>query len=201
MRPEELLASGLGLPQGVVGLSIAQPGWGALATRLADELRLVLAPHVAAVEHIGSTAVPGLLCKPIIDLAVLLGDSVDPALVIELLTGEGWHFVGDQGSAGGLVFSVRDDTDQRLVHLHVIGAGDPQWNDYLIVRDRLRSDPDARAEYVAVKATLAAAHPFDRVAYTDGKDDIVLQLRTREPSAFGAAPEATAPSSDDWRRG
>lgn len=174
MRAEELEALGLGLPRGVVALTPVDPAWAAAAQRLIGAVRRVLADKVVGVEHIGSTAVAGLLAKPILDIAARAAPATPSDAVVEPLVAAGWEFRGDAGSSGGLVFVLSVRPDHRVAHLHVVGDDYPQWAHYLALRERLRTDTAARAAYEAAKRQLAQAH---RAAYTDGKDEIVRLLR------------------------
>ena len=92
MDPAELKALGLGLPRVVVRLAHAEPAWLVAGQRLVDEVRSVLRDRAAEVEHIGSTAVPGLLCKPIVDIAVRLAPAATQHEVVVLLQAAGWTF-------------------------------------------------------------------------------------------------------------
>ena len=121
----------------------------------------------------------GLLAKPIIDIAVLLAPEVNSDTVIATIESLGYEYRGDAGGEGGLVFVLDARPRVRVAHLHVIAHGDAQWDRYLAFVERLRTDPDARAAYGGVKRQLAAAHPDDRQAYTNGKSDIVEHLVTR----------------------
>lgn len=188
VSPEELERLGLGLRRGVVRLARAQPAWSVAAQQLIDDLAGALDGQVGDIEHIGSTAVAGLLAKPILDIAVRLRATAEPRDVVEVLRSAGWEYRGDAGSTGGLVFVLNVRPDHRVAHAHVVGAADRQWEDYLVVRDRLRSDPAARAAYEDVKRRLADAYPTDRVAYTDGKDAIVAWLKA--PSSARTVYEA-----------
>jgi len=177
VHADELEALGLGLRRGVVVLSPANPAWIDAAQRLIEAIWHALDHNVTAVEHIGSTAVAGLLAKPILDIAAAAAPATSSDDIVEPLVSAGWEFRGDAGGSGGLVFVLSVRPDHRVAHLHVVGADDPQWAHYLALRDRLRSDPAARAAYEEVKRQLAQAHPADRAAYTDGKDEIVRRLR------------------------
>jgi GrpB-like predicted nucleotidyltransferase (UPF0157 family) len=179
MDPRELEGLGLGLPKTVVRLVRAEREWSAAAERLIDAIRRALGRDVAAVEHIGSTAVPDLLAKPIVDLAARLAASASEARAVARLEAAGWEYRGDAGNAGGLVFVLDVRRDVRVANLHVVHHDDAQWPDYLAFRDRLRIDPAARAEYERVKTALAAQHVDDREAYTEGKNDVVQRLRRR----------------------
>jgi GrpB-like predicted nucleotidyltransferase (UPF0157 family) len=160
---------------------------GAERARLAG----LLAPWLTEeIEHVGSTAVPGLAAKPTIDL---MASVTDPDAVVSeagpRLAAEGWCYVPpelDQRSWRRF-FVKPDDTGQRRVaHLHVIQAGHPRWADQLAFRDALRRDDQLAKSYGDLKQRLASEHADDREAYTDAKAAFVASVlgsRTREAGA------------------
>ena len=179
MRPEDLEAIGLGLPHRVVRLVRVDDAWAGAAEALITDLRAAMGELAIAIEHVGSTAVPGLLAKPILDIAVQLAPDTSNDDVIERVQAAGWEFFDDSGDSGGLVFVLRARPGERIAHLHVVSHLDPQWNHYLTFRDRLRRDPEARREYEDVKIALAAEFSAASPGrYSDGKDEVVQRLRT-----------------------
>ena len=167
---------GLGIDYGTVGLAAARPEWGCLAKRLAEEIRDKLGRSTASVEHVGSSAVPGLAAKPIIDLAVGLRRHVPLDALTRSLDGVGYEFRGDAGDQGGLVFVLEDRPKHRVVHLHVVDHGGEEWHRYLTFRDLLRTNAEARERYERMKRELAKRFPDDRKAYTAGKQSLVRGL-------------------------
>jgi GrpB-like predicted nucleotidyltransferase (UPF0157 family)/GNAT superfamily N-acetyltransferase len=136
----------------------------------------VLSRIPCEIEHIGSTAVPGLLAKPIVDVAVGLTTSLSVDPVIVALKNAGYRYRGDAGNSGGHVF-VRESSELiRTHHVHVLLLDDPQWQDYLLFRDFLRQNTVARETYAAQKRALAARYPKDRKSYSRSKEPIVLRL-------------------------
>jgi GrpB-like predicted nucleotidyltransferase (UPF0157 family) len=128
------------------------------------------------VEHIGSTAVLGLVAKPILDLSVALAAEADTESVFRKLEQAGYTYRGDAGDEGGLVFVLDARPLHRIAHVHAIRHGDAQWRRYLDVRDRLRSDPRARAAYADLKRDLATKFPHNRAAYTAAKTEFIQRL-------------------------
>ncbi len=165
----------LGLRYGSVRLVEHDARWRRAFLR--ERARLVQALHgvVAEVEHIGSTAVPGLPAKPILDIAVGIPQSVDVNKCIMRLQQHGFHYRGDAGESGGHVL-VRAKGDVRTHHVHLVGLDGRQWNAYLAVRDLLRQDADARDRYATAKRDLALRFPEDRRSYTNAKAAILEQL-------------------------
>lgn len=149
-------------------VTLAEPDtdWPALAEALIADLRVAAPEAFVALHHIGSTAVPGLKAKPVIDL---LGEAVDLARIDAAraaLQGAGWRWRGENGVSGRR-YLTRDDpqTGERAVHLHVHAAGDPMIPWHLAFRDRLRAEPATAKAYAREKARCAALHPDDSGAY------------------------------------
>ena len=165
----------LGLEYGTVSLTEARPEWGAIAGRLAERIRAALGGSALGVEHVGSTAVPGLATKPIVDLAVGMNE-VCPEVVSEPLARLGFIYRGDAREQGGLVFVLEDRPRHRVAHVHAVQYGGPQWERYIVFRDLLRGDASARAAYARTKTELARRFPNDRKAYQTAKDAIVRRL-------------------------
>ena len=104
----------LGLTYGQVRLVDSDPGWPAAMERLVAELRGALGERAVAVEHVGSTAVPGLVAKPILDLAVGLAPTTDPDQAVPAIERLGYQFRGDKGDSGGLLFVLEDRPAHRI---------------------------------------------------------------------------------------
>ena len=166
---------GLGLQYGTVRLTEARSEWAVIARRLAERIRDALGGSALAVEHVGSTAVPGLAAKPIVDLAVGLRD-VSPEAVEEPLAELGYQYRGDASDQRGLVFVLDDRPGHRVAHVHVVEYGGAQWGRYLAFRDLLQAHAPARAAYERAKTELARKFRDDRKAYQAAKDAIVRDL-------------------------
>ena len=164
---------GLRLQDGELRLSEHQDGWAAAFEREAARLRPVL-PAGSELEHIGSTAVPGLLAKPLLDLALGCPAEIrlkDVGTVLEAL---GYRFRDDAGAAGGLVY-LRESGGLRTHTLHLVRLDDPQWGAWLALRDLLRGSREARQRYAKAKAT-ALRHAQNRQEYTRLKTTVVEGL-------------------------
>lgn len=149
-----------------VALAPHDPQWAVRAEALIAALHAAAPEAFRALHHIGSTAVPGLAAKPVIDL---LGEA-DSLAAIEAarpaLEALGWRWRGENGAAGRRYLTWEDPkTGERAAHLHGHAAGDPMIPWHLAFRDRLRAGPETAAAYGREKARCAALHPGDSGAY------------------------------------
>ncbi len=139
------------------------------------------------VEHVGSTAVPGLAAKPIVDLLVTVAALEPRSIYVEPLEGLGYLFAPDPDSPDFHFFGLPAERP-RTFHLHVCLAGGENEVRHLAVRDYLRAHPEEVASYAARKRELVARRPADRLAYIEGKADFVAALERR---AFAWARRST----------
>jgi GrpB-like predicted nucleotidyltransferase (UPF0157 family) len=166
----------LGLRYGTVELQDYLPAWDLEFEAESARLVPALAAVSARIEHIGSTAVPGMVAKPILDIGVGVSGTSTPQDCFAALEGLGYRYRGDAGSSGGHVFVREPEEWVRTHHVHVVRVDDPQWSAYLLFRDHLRHSDEARSAYVAEKRRLAELFPNDRRAYADGKEGVVGRI-------------------------
>lgn len=132
------------------------------------------------IEHMGSTAIPGLAAKPVIDLIVLVADLADGLAAVPALEATGYSYWAANPDTSKL-FLVKGlpPAPQRTHHLHVY-VDAQQFDRHILFRDALRADPALLARYQALKTGLAKQHQFDREAYTEAKsafiDDAIATL-------------------------
>ena len=160
------------------------PSWAGLF----EEERVRLAPifdgQVVAIEHIGSTSVPDLCAKPIVDVLVGLRDLELSDEQIEAMGRLGYDYLGEHGLPGRLFFRK----EPRTHHVHVVEHGGEHWERQLTFRDVLRADADERKRYDAYKRRLAAeGHPRD--TYTELKTPFIREVEARA-RARGVRPGA-----------
>jgi GrpB-like predicted nucleotidyltransferase (UPF0157 family) len=148
--------------------------WPVTFHRLQDQLAATLGPLAVAVEHVGSTAVPGLAAKPIIDLDVVIADRADLPAVIERLRPLGYQHEGNLRVPGREAFTTPAEAPPH--HLYVCAVGTPALDRHLAFRDALRADPAAAQAYGDLKRTLAARLSGDRNAYTEAKSTFIEQV-------------------------
>ena len=130
-----------------------------------------------AVEHVGSTAVPGLAAKPIIDILVRLRSLQDAAGVIPPLEGLGYEYLPEREiETPERRFLARPKTKPRTHHIHMVEVGSDFSERHLLFRDYLRAHPDAAREYEDLKRALAAQFRENREAYTEGKTPFVRRI-------------------------
>ena len=159
------------LPPYAVRLEPHNPRWAELASREGARLRDAAAQAIMSVHHIGSTSIPGIVAKPIIDLmAVATGlEALEQARPRIETLGYAWH--GEYGVEGRRYCTFSDPTSgTRKFHLHCYAEGDHSIRRHLAFRDFLRARPDEADAYAAMKRGCAAAHPEDSNAYTVCKD-------------------------------
>jgi GrpB-like predicted nucleotidyltransferase (UPF0157 family) len=130
-----------------------------------------------AVEHVGSTSVPGLAAKPIIDIDLVVASAADVSVAIERLAMIGYDHQGNLGIEGREAFKSPPEPPQR--YLYVCVRGGTALQNHLMLRDYLRSNSDAAAEYGRLKKQLAAQFPTDIDHYIDGKTDFILAVLRR----------------------
>jgi GrpB-like predicted nucleotidyltransferase (UPF0157 family) len=164
----------LGLALGTVALARPHAAWPRLFERECDRLLRALEPLPSGIEHIGSTAVPGLLAKPILDL--MIGHPAGEARQTYRLRLEraGYESLGERGIPGREFFAAGRAIRTHQVHL-VERDGD-FWHRHIRFRDILRQRPDIAAAYAALKAELASQHPADRDGYTEGKNAFIAEV-------------------------
>ncbi|MGC7101062.1 GrpB family protein [Amycolatopsis lurida] len=157
------------------------PRWAVRARAECEQLSKLLTPWlVDGVEHVGSTAVPGLAAKPIVDLMVSVTD-LDTAVgeASERLVAAGWCYVPPElDRRPWRRFFVKPDSSgqRREAHLHLIQAGHRRWIEQIRFRDALRRDGRLAQRYEDLKRRLAEESGHDREAYTEGKADFVASV-------------------------
>lgn len=160
------------------------PRWPDLAKQAIDELTGALPGLFARIEHVGSTSVPGLAAKPVIDLMAGVEEvEVARAKLDEALPPLGFHFI-DAGMPGRLLF-VRMTGGRRSHHLHVVPDETLPTRNELLLRDYLRGNPADADRYAALKRSLAATPGLDADTYTRGKTELVQEIVDAARTARG----------------
>ena len=150
------------------------PSWPAAFERVRATVWPAVGAIALAVEHVGSTAVPGLAAKPIIDVSLVLRSQADVPVAVERLATLGYVHQGDLGVKGREAFESPDGLPAH--HLYACPRDSPALANHLAVRDYLRAHPEAAAEYGQLKRRLARQFPHDIEGYVDGKTDFLLAI-------------------------
>ena len=168
---------------GRVVLAEYDPAWPPLFERESTRIRGLLGDDARVVEHVGSTSVPGMAAKPVIDIVLAVPDSADEPAYIPRL------------EAAGYVLRIREPDwhEHRLckgpdtnINLHIYSEGSPEIERMLAFRDRLRTDPVAFDRYLDAKRELAAQEWEFMQQYADAKSDVVEAIIADALAGAGA---------------
>ena len=149
-------------------------GWPVTFESLRSILWPALADVASSIEHVGSTSVPGLAAKPIIDISIVVPDSSDVPLGIERLATLGYVHQGDLGLKGREAFAHPDGLPRH--HLYLCPRDSVALANHLALRDYLRTHPEAVREYGELKKRLAQRFPDDIDSYIDGKTTMLVSM-------------------------
>lgn len=155
---------------------------------------------IKRIEHFGSTAVPGLSAKPIVDILVEVA-SLDETKqrIVPILESQGYDYFwrpswGDDTPPFYAWFIKRDKNGNRTHHIHMVESHFKHW-DRLLFRDYLIEHPDVAREYGNLKLRLSGVHQNDRVAYTQAKSEFVRRVTVRAKQYYEKAQQAHAPDA------
>jgi GrpB-like predicted nucleotidyltransferase (UPF0157 family) len=174
-----------GREPGIVRLVDYDPAWPARFESQRARIAAALGPRARSIEHIGSTAVPGLAAKPIIDVLVEVDDP------------EAEQLYAPQLESAGYRLRVREPrhrmfhTPARDVHVHIWPAGSPETLDYHLLRDWLRTHADDRRLYEGAKRALADRHWPDMNYYAEAKGPVIEEIKARARPVTTSQREAT----------
>lgn len=165
----------IGLKRGMVQLVVYDPHWLEEFEKEKHLLMETFGDKIVAIEHVGSTAVPGLIAKPIIDIEVGLRQFDNYKELISLAETVGYTYMPERVFED-YVFMPKGPEDCRTHYLHFAAFDSDEWRNVIRFRDVLRTDPQMRDEYAALKTKLASAHETDRQAYTAGKTAFIQRV-------------------------
>ena len=163
----------IGLKKGTVRLTRYSGVWKRRFAQEQKRLETALGHHRYTLEHIGSTAVPGLDAKPIIDMALQIPSLKRLPLWIGKLVEAGYTYLGEYGLPGRHFFTRGAPVTH---HLHLVARDCEQWSRWLLFRDYLRARPAEAARYNAFKRALAKTFANNRDAYTKAKTPFINRL-------------------------
>lgn len=162
------------MPQHIIVVDY-DPLWPLLFRKEADAISRILGDNLVLIHHIGSTSVPFLATKPIIDIMPVVKDLSDVDAVSEEFVKLGYEYLGEFGIKGRRY--LRKGGQERTHQIHIFQMeDDTNILRHLAFRDYLRSHRDVAMEYVALKKDLAARFPYDIDRYCDGKDAFVKKI-------------------------
>ena len=174
----------VGLEHGTVRLASYSPAWRILFEREKKTLLVALSGIVLEIEHIGSTSIPNMEAKPIIDIAAAVPDLQTVGSCIRPLAAVGYEYKGEYGLPGRHFF-VKGSPHTH--YLHVVAAGSEHWIAWLTFRDYLIGHRDVADKYSALKRDLAKQHEANRDAYTKSKSAFITRVVEEARTAYTGA--------------
>jgi GrpB-like predicted nucleotidyltransferase (UPF0157 family) len=158
-------------------LSAYSPMWPAVFDMECVRLDQIFGPGTVVIEHIGSTAIPGLAAKPIIDVMVGAGALEVFEIRTPELQAEGYRYVPEfEKSNPARRYFVKTDGQPGNFNLHAVVLGSVFWREHLAFRDALRANPALVEEYWRIKKRQVLRHPTDRTAYADAKATFIRSV-------------------------
>lgn len=154
-----------------------QASWSEAFKQEADRLETIFAERLLTVHHIGSTSVPGLSAKPILDILPVVDSLEGIETYNAAMEAIGYEVKGEFGMPGRRYY--RKGGDHRTHHVHLYASGNPEITRHVVFRDYLREHPQEVEAYSTIKEQLANHHPEDISAYIAGKDTFVKEMEKR----------------------
>jgi GrpB-like predicted nucleotidyltransferase (UPF0157 family) len=141
-----------------------------LFSESAKEIEAAVGPSILGIHHVGSTSVPGLCAKPILDILISIPDFTEALSLVPRIEALGYEFRPNEGVADRHFFRRPYGGELRTHHLSLSEPSSRDHTRVIVFRDALRNDPTLAEEYGRLKMRLAAIHPHDRPAYIEAKD-------------------------------
>jgi GrpB-like predicted nucleotidyltransferase (UPF0157 family) len=164
-----------------VRIEAYDPEWPTKFEQERAALEKVLGPAITGgINHVGSTSVPGLDAKPVLDILVGVKDLETARSYIEPLAGLDYLYAPYRSDE--MAWFCKPHKARRTHHLHLVPTGSPRFHAELAFRDYLRAHPDVAGEYLVLKRKLAAEFEHDRETYTQAKADFILSVIDRARS-------------------
>lgn len=163
----------LGLKRGTVQLQPHDSQWDEIAAQTIEKLRMILGSNAIDIQHIGSTAIPAIKSKPIIDIAVGVDDFNRILSHNEQLQREGIFYSGSDVERQLLYVMGDMEKDTRTHHIHVVKWNGTEWKNYIHFRDYLNANESVALQYQRLKEELESKYADDRAAYTKGKQELI----------------------------
>lgn len=167
----------LGLQRGTVKLDQYNQNWPTIFEAEALTLQRALNIPISNIQHVGSTSIPGMVAKPILDIAILVDSLNVVNNWIVVLEKNGYWYKGLESDMPDRRFFAKGPESSRTVYLHVVNQ--KEYDSLLKFRDTLRSSPELVKEYSELKQVLAKAHSDDRYSYTYSKGNFIRRVLNR----------------------
>ena len=160
----------LGLASGTVRVVQYDARWPAVFEAESARLREACGALPVRIEHVGSTSVPGLAAKPVLDILAGHPAAASPFDYVKPFARAGYVHRGDRGIPGHQFFRRGEP---RAYHIHLVELDGRLWRQYITFRDHLRTNAEAARRYADLKRALAEQFPHDRPSYIDAKSAFV----------------------------
>jgi len=164
----------IGLERGIVRLAPYNAEWARLFEEERARLQAAVGDYVLDIQHVGSTSIPGMVAKPIIDIAIAVVSFEGALGCVGPMERIGYEYEGENGVPRRHLFVKRNPS--TTYHVHISEPGSRNWENQVLFRDYLLAHPEVAEEYVALKMRLAEQFPSDREAYTDGKAPFIERI-------------------------
>jgi len=174
----------LGLKRGTVSLVSDHNTWSQLFDAEKNSLEKILGDNVVAIKHVGSTAIKGVLAKPIIDIRIAMRLFDDKKLkhIEQILNSLGYTRMHD---FPGRIFFAKGPEEKRTYYISLVKEDDErEWDNTILFRDYLRNHEEAREAYNQLKQTLLKKYADNRTLYTKGKEDFIENIIYKAKLSF-----------------
>lgn len=164
------------------------PHWPQAFALASVEVAAAFGANLLEIHHIGSTAIPGIDAKPVIDMLAVVADIAAVDQCAAPMTSLGYEAMGKFGIPGRRYFRRDNSAGERTHQIHTFQRGSPHIQRHLAFRDFMRAHPALASQYADLKRRLAAAHPHDINAYMDGKDRFIKEMEARAMAWSAGCP-------------
>lgn len=164
----------LGVKRNHVTLTSFNDEWSAQYQITKNELLNILSDNVIEIHHVGSTAIKGIVAKPILDVAVVIKN--EKSLNFDGMESADYEYCGECGVIGRHLFVRRVNGDISTHHIHCYLENNENYNQVILFCKFLNEHTEYAKQYSEMKIKLASNHSDDRVAYTDGKENFIIQI-------------------------
>ena len=165
----------IGLKRGKVQLKQYNPKWEELFKYESRLISSAISNLLVDIQHIGSTAIPNIVAKPIIDIAGAIDSLENIDKIIVPLYGIGYTYRGEQGIPGRHLF-VKGGEGYRTHHFHIMQKDHYEWKKHILFREYMREHPQEAKQYSELKQKLFIKYGNDREKYTDSKSDFIENI-------------------------